>query len=155
MYRRPRRSQPLLGLVVLTALLVVGCAASEPQGPMAVIVMIGDGMGFPQVTFARNLLLAPGERWSFERFPVTAIVSTRSASNLTTDSAAAATAIAAGVKTGNQRIGSTDEGVSARSFAEAARKAGWRIGLVTTTSVTHATPAAFYAHVDDRHAPAR
>jgi alkaline phosphatase len=138
--------------LALVTLAGASCAPPEPQAPKAVIVMIGDGMGFPQVTFARNLLLEPGERWSFERFPVTGIVSTRSASNLTTDSGAAATAIAAGVKTENQRIGSTDQGASARSFAEAARRAGWRIGLVTTTTVTHATPAAFYAHVEDRYA---
>lgn len=121
------------------------------ERPTAVILMIGDGMGFPQVTFARDLLLAPGDRWAFEQLPITGIVSTRSESNLTTDSAAAATAMSSGAKTSNQRIGTTASGESAPTIAEAAQAGGWRVGFVTTTAVTHATPAAFYAHVEDRY----
>ncbi len=116
--------------------------------------MIGDGMGFAQIAFARTMMLEPGERWIFESFPVSGIVSTWSASNATTDSGAAATAMAAGVKTGNWQIGTNFEGESVPSFAEIAIANGWRVGYVTTTTLTHATPAAFYAHVEDRYADA-
>jgi len=150
-------SQPGAGIrtcavAIAFVLALVGCRAPAPPQPNAIILMIGDGMGFSQVTFARNLLLGLGERWAFEQLPITGIMSTRSASNLTTDSAAAGTAMSTGVKTSNQRIGMTADGESLQTIAEAARRRGWRVGIVTTTAVTHATPAAFYAHVDDRYA---
>ncbi len=114
--------------------------------------MIGDGMGFSQIAFARQMLLAEGERWAFERMPYTGIVSTHSASNATTDSGASATAMATGVKTNNIRIGTDPEGNALPTFPEVALEHGWRVGYVTTTAVTHATPGAFYAHVLDRYA---
>ena len=125
------------------------CAAGKPRG---VILLIGDGMGISQITFARRFLLEEGQRFHFESLPQTALVTTYSASNPVTDSAAAATAFAAGVKTTNKYIGVDPQGQPVRSLAERAKAAGWEIGLVTSTTVTHATPAAFYAHVQDRYA---
>ena len=113
--------------------------------------MIGDGMGFSQVTLARRLLLDAGERWTVERLPGTGVVSTHSATKATTDSGASATAMATGVKTTNLQIGTDVDGASVTTFAEAAIAAGWRVGYATTTEITHATPAAFYAHVLDRY----
>ena len=145
---------------LVAALLVVGtlvaCSPSveresETTAPVGIVLMIGDGMGFPQITFARRLLLEEGERWSLERLPVTGVVSTYSASNATTDSGAAATAMAAGVKTSNRALGVTSEGESVESFSEAALRDGWRVGYVTTTAMTHATPGAFFSHVVDRY----
>ena len=113
--------------------------------------MIGDGMGFPQIAFARELLLERGERWAFETLPVTGLVTTWSASNATTDSGAGATAMSSGLKTTNLRIGTTPEGDAIPTVTEVALAAGWRVGYVTTSTLTHATPASFYAHVDDRY----
>ena len=109
-------------------------------------------MGFPQIAFARQMLLEPGSgRWALEDLPITGIMSTWSASNPTTDSGAAATAMASGNKTTNERIGTQVNGTPARSFTLQAIEAGWKVGYVTTTKVTHATPAAFYANVDNRY----
>lgn len=140
--------------ITLSVLLVaLGCAGPEvPAEPGGIVLMIGDGMGFSQIALARTMLLGPGERWSFETLPVTGIVSTWSASNATTDSGAASTAMASGIKTSNQQIGTDLAGEPVETIAEAAIDAGWRVGYVTSTAITHATPAAFYAHVDNRYA---
>ncbi len=131
-------------------------ASADPAGPTqrprGVVLMIGDGMGVSQITFARQLLLEPGERFRFETLPELGLVTTWSASNPTTDSGAAATAMASGVKTSNLYVGVDADARPVRSLAEEARDRGWKVGYATTTTVTHATPAAFYAHVPDRYA---
>lgn len=162
MFRTPSTvSKSLVGLGL--GLLVLACATSQPPSsvhtassaaakPRSVILFIGDGLGFSHLTFARNYAFGPGGgRLVLEGLPVTAILSTWSASNSTTDSAAAGTALAAGVKTKNKAVGVTEDGAVARSFAETAQEKGWKVGYVTTTRVTHATPASFYAHVKHRY----
>lgn len=68
-----------------------------------------------------------------------------------TDSAAAGTALASGHKTGNGVLGmSADLSAPVRSIAEQAKAAGAAVGIATSVSVDHATPAAFYAHVGNR-----
>ncbi len=139
----------------LAALVGAGCAppASErpPEPPSAIVLLLADGLGPSQIAFARYLELGVGQRFAFERLPVTALVTTWSASNPTTDSAAASTALASGVKTDNKAIGIDPAGRPLRSFTEMARERGWAVGYVTTTALTHATPAAFYAHVEHRY----
>lgn len=138
---------------ILVGLSALSCAAptDAPAAPRGIVLMIGDGMGFSQIALARDLLLERGERWTFESLPVTGIVSTWSASNATTDSAAAATAMSTGVKTANWHLGITADGEPIETIGEAALGAGWKVGYVTSTAVTHATPAAFYAHVSNRY----
>jgi alkaline phosphatase len=116
-----------------------------------VVLVIGDGMGPSQITFARDLLLAPGERFAFESLPVTGLMTTWSTTNAVTDSAAAATAMAAGVKTYNEGTGVDPAGRSLVTLADRAAAAGWKVGYVTTSEITHATPASFYAEAADRH----
>jgi alkaline phosphatase len=86
-----------------------------------------------------------------ERLPVMGMMRTWSANTLTTDSAAAATAIASGVKTKNGMIGLTPQGESCKTILECLRQKGWRSGLVATSQITHATPAGFAAHVGNRN----
>ena len=148
---RSRTTTGLLTCGLSLASLLLSCAPPAPAAPRGVVLMIGDGMGFSQIAFARRMLLEEGERWSFERLPVSGIVSTFSASNATTDSGAAATAMSAGIKTANQRIGMSIAGEAVEALPETAIEAGWKVGYVTTTKLTHATPAAFYAHVRDRY----
>jgi alkaline phosphatase len=122
-------------------------AAASAARPRAVVLFIGDGMGFSQLAVTRDLLYGKGERLALERgLPVTGIVTTWSNSNLVTDSGAAATALGCGVKTDNREVGRDPAQRPLRCIAEVARAHGWRIGYVTTTRITHATPAAFYAH---------
>lgn len=114
-------------------------------GPRVVVLMIGDGMGPEQVHAGR---LANDGELSFEAFPASGTVTTRSADNEVTDSAAAATAMATGRKVNNyvvsqQNPGSGDD---QETILEAYQRCGRRVGMVTTSRVTHATPASFGAH---------
>jgi alkaline phosphatase len=86
-----------------------------------------------------------------DALPISGWAITASASGAVTDSAAAATALATGVKTDNGVIGQDSEGVALITILERAQSQGMAVGLVTNTQMTHATPAAFAAHVDSRN----
>jgi alkaline phosphatase len=115
-----------------------------------VILFIGDGMGLSHLTAARTNWLGPDGRFHIEQMPVTGLVATHSADDLITDSAAAGTALACGVKTTNGSIGVDANGQSHPTILEAARDAGLSTGLITTTSLADATPAVFASHVRSR-----
>jgi len=87
---------------------------------------------------------------SFYRFPVVGLAETSSASRPITDSAAGATALASGVNTYSGAIGVNKDSVEVESIVEILSKRGWKTGFVVTSTVQHATPASFYAHVDGR-----
>ena len=137
-------------LLALTCLVTLHCSRS-PDRPRAVVLLIGDGFGFSHLALARRAIAGAEGRLELESLPVAGIVSTGSASNAVTDSGAAATAFGGGVKTDNKYIALDRERRPVRSIGEAAKSAGWRVGYVTTTRITHATPACFYAHHDDRY----
>ncbi|MCS7227738.1 MAG: alkaline phosphatase, partial [Endomicrobia bacterium] len=86
----------------------------------------------------------------FEKFPIVGIVKTYSADSLVTDSAAAATAMACGVKTNNGYLGLDANKSFVETVLELAKKKGKSTGLVTNVTITHATPAGFAAHMDSR-----
>lgn len=115
-----------------------------------IILFIGDGMGLSHLTAARINSLGPDGRFHLDRMPVTGLVTTHAIDNLITDSAAAGTALASGVKTTNGSIGVDSSGASHPTILETARDAGMATGLVTTTYITDATPATFAAHVRNR-----
>ena len=121
-----------------------------------VFYFIGDGMGVNQVNITEAYLSAlKGERGSasllFTQFPVASIASTFSANNHVTESAAAGTALATGQKTNNGYIGVDPALNRLETVAEKAKKAGNKVGVTTTVTINHATPAAFYAHQRDRN----
>lgn len=153
--RLPRRAA-LLALAALSLPLPVrpqpapAPAGGEPP-PTAILFFIGDGLGFSQLALTRNLHYGQGKRLALESLPVKNFMTTWSSSNAVTDSGAAATAMAASVKTDNKVVGLGPAGETVYGFADLAQKQGWRIGYVTTTRITHATPASFYAHVQDRN----
>jgi len=118
--------------------------------PRNVIFLIGDGMGVNQVALARHKAIGADGRLHLERMPVAGLMRTHSASHRITDSAAASTALADGVKTTNGRIGTTPDGTPWQSILERARAKGYRTGLVATSTISHATPAGFAAHVKSR-----
>lgn len=139
--------------VAFLALAVLSCAsgtATAPQqekSPKSIILIIGDGMGPAQFTAARILR---GSEFQSGRLPVSGLVRTRSANSVLTDSAAAATAYATGVKTDNRMLGVDPNGFSHPTVLEIAEARGMATGLVTTTDFWDATPAAFASHVKDR-----
>lgn len=116
-----------------------------------VFYFIGDGMGVNQVNGTEMYRAEREGRIGvkpllFTTFPVAGVVTTFSASNSITDSAAGGTALATGSKTYNSAIGVDDDGTPLQSVAERAKQAGKRVGIATSVSVDHATPASFYAH---------
>lgn len=121
-----------------------------------VFLFIGDGMGLAQVNATEAYLAALQgkiglERLNFTSFPEVGLVNTYAANRLITCSAAAGTALATGHKTNIDRIGVSSDGKEAyESIAVKAKNAGYRVGIVTSVSIDHATPAAFYAHQVDR-----
>lgn len=134
---------------------MVGPARAEPivPGPEAfqgtaknVILFLGDGMGIATVTAARIYARDASYELTLDRLPFTALSRTYSASHQVTDSAAGMNAPMTGHKTANAAIAVDADGKPLRTFLEMAETAGKATGVVTTTSVTHATPAACYAH---------
>lgn len=141
----------------LLALLFVALSVMAEGRAKYVFFFIGDGMGVNQVNAAETYLGALDGRigtspMCFASFPNVALVNTQSATNGVTDSAAGGTALATGRKTKNGRIGTNTENTEAMmSIAQWAHDAGAAVGVTTSVSVDHATPAAFYAHVADRN----
>jgi len=115
-----------------------------------IILLIGDGMGPNQVALAKFATGGSDHRLSFENFPFTGIVYTHSANSLYTDSAASATAWSTGIRTINQFLAIDAEKKFLPTIPELLSTKGYKSGLVATSSITHATPAAFYAHIDNR-----
>ena len=121
-----------------------------------VFYFIGDGMGVNQVNGTETYLAAMEGRIGtsplcFAQFPHVGLVTTFSGTNGVTDSAAGGTALATGHKTKNGTIGmETDLSTKVKSIAEKAKAEGKAVGIATSVSVDHATPASFYAHVKDR-----
>lgn len=116
-----------------------------------IFLFIGDGMGSVQVQTAADALLAAGlDPLSFVDFPVQGSVHTNNINGEVTDSAAAVTAIATGTKTINGYLGLDSSLNRLTTIAETLRDAGRKIGILTTVSLDHATPAGFFAHVDSR-----
>ena len=123
------------------------------------VLFIGDGMGPAYVTVTRVARGGSGGRLRMDALPYTALCRTHSSDSPVTDSAAAASAMACGQKTANgvlcedaTAVSGKRDGSKLESIAVWAKKRGMRVGLVTTTTVTHATPAAFYARHNDRDA---
>ena len=165
-------------IAIIFSLLAVGglagCAEprpadepSESSTPRGVILFMGDGMGVSTVTAARILAgqLAGGageeHSLSFEEFPHVALVKTYNVDAQVPDSAGTMTAIVTGEKTRAGVLSVSAEvarGDCAASLAqplttllEQAEEAGFATGLVSTATITHATPAAAYAHAADRN----
>lgn len=112
-----------------------------------VFLFIGDGMGIPQRTAAEKFT---GKRLIMDTFPAQGITTTYAADRFITGSAASATALGCGQKTNIGMIGMSPDQQHVKSIAEMARDQGMKVGIVSSVSIDHATPAAFYAHVQKR-----
>ncbi|WP_090736143.1 alkaline phosphatase [Paenibacillus sp. Mc5Re-14] len=126
--------------------------SAKADTPKNVILFIGDGMGEASRNAIRLATVGKSGLLEMDKMPITGLVSTSSGDNLVTDSAAAATAIATGVKTYNGAIGMDLNKKPVTTIMELAKKAGMSTGVVTTSQVTDATGAAFGAHVEKRSA---
>ena len=115
--------------------------------PKNIILMIGDGMGLAQIYCG---MTANGGHLFLENFKNIGFSKTYSADKYITDSAAGGTALSTGVKTYNGAIGVDPDKKPTINIRELAEIKGLKTGLVSTSAITHATPASFVAHVDSR-----
>ena len=130
---------------------VLASLTLQAAAPRSVILFIGDGMSTPQRMTADEFARKTGRpALVMNRLPYQATTRTCSASSLVTDSAAAATAIACGEKTYNGAVGVNAGTNRIYSSATAAKAAGKKVGIVTTVTINHATPAGFYGHRKSR-----
>ncbi len=132
---------------IFAALLWAGLALAQAK---SAILFIGDGMGPNTVKAASIKLRGADGKLIMQGFPAAGSITTRSADSDVTDSAAAATALATGNKTDNGTVSMTPDGKTLKTVLEVCRDAGKKTGLVATSSVTHATPACFASHVENR-----
>jgi len=120
---------------------------STVKQPLNVILLIGDGMGLSQVSAGYYFNDEPS---SFSRFKYIGLINTSSSKEKITDSAAGATAFACGRRSYNGSIGMDEDTVPMKNIVSILAEEGKAIGVVATSSITHATPACFYAHVASR-----
>ncbi|MBB5019113.1 alkaline phosphatase [Chitinivorax tropicus] len=174
----------IASLLVASALLVAcrssdsnNKQAAQPvpaeKTPKNVIFFLGDGMGINTLTASRIYAVGEEGELTIDTMPETGFIKTYSNDSQVTDSAPSMSAYMTGVKMNNEVISMSSDtkaiepdmkaftskcgaanGTPAQTFLELAKAAGWGTGVVTTTRVTHATPAATYAHACHRDAEA-
>lgn len=159
---RVKKRTILTSISILSILAFSGCnsgkkseeATSEkpvevPALPPNIILFIGDGTGLSQLS---TLWYSEGhpEKPNYEKFEVVGLSKTNSSSHKITDSAAGATAFSTGEKTYNGAIGVDKDSADLELITNVLSAKGYAIGLIATSSITHATPASFYAHAKSR-----
>ncbi|GGF14994.1 alkaline phosphatase [Halobacillus andaensis] len=122
----------------------------DKKSPKNVIVMVGDGLGVGQMEIARLLESGKTGDLFMESLENVGMMRTYSDDNFVTDSGAAGSAIATGNKTYNGGIGVDAEGEEVDSILDLYQNEGKKVGVISTNTVTDATPAAFTASVPDR-----
>ncbi len=139
-------------IITTIACLFVILAMSAKQ-PKYIFYFIGDGMGLSPVlcaeTYNRTVQNDPNPLL-FLQFPVLSYATSYSANNTITDSAAAGTALSTGHKTNNGMLGVTPDKQPVISIAKELKDKGYGVAIATSVDPDDATPAAFYAHVENR-----
>ncbi len=161
-FRQTSRRFVLVALVALCVFLPACLPAPQPQ-PQAkyIFYVIGDGMGPSQVEAAERFIQARPEmsgrddyvypKLAMNLLPHSGTCTTHSNNSAVTDSAAAGTALACGVKTdGGVMAMRPDRKTPVPSIAHVLKKNGYRIGIISTAEIDHATPGVFYAHEPSR-----
>lgn len=133
--------------LIIASAIFFSFTTANVKKPKKVILIIGDGMGLTQISGAMSEYTGQN---AFERFPVIGLSKTQSADDYVTDSGAGATVFSIGKKTYNGAIGVGADSLPYENLFEKLKKQQRATGVVVTSSITHATPAAFYAHVGSR-----
>ncbi|MBS3779121.1 MAG: alkaline phosphatase [Desulfovermiculus sp.] len=136
----------LHAMFFLVIILLIPLTAWSGQAKY-VFVFIGDGMGMPQRSAAQEYT---GRNLLMNTFPAQGVTTTHAADRFITGSAAAGTAIACGQKTNIGFVGLDPRQEEVVSLAELAKEQGKKVGIISSVSIDHATPASFYAHVPAR-----
>lgn len=140
-------------------ILLISCKPLQPEQKKIkyVFLFIGDGMGVAQVNAAEAFLAVKSHKKGFKHltftdFPNVGLASTFANNRFITESAAAGTALATGNKTNLERISMDSTGtIPMKTIAETFKENGMKVGILSSVSINHATPAAFYAHQPKRN----
>ena len=124
---------------------------SNSKDPTKIILLIGDGMGINHTQLGRITMGGPEFNMAVDRMPIQGMVINHSYDSLNIDSAASSTAWATGTRTINRFVGVDPAQEIVPNISEVLEAYGFLSGLVATSSITHATPAAHYAHVGSRY----
>ena len=129
--------------------------------PKYVFLFIGDGMTYPQFQTAsaylsinadKDTILTTNEMLNFMKFPVSGSATTYDSTSFCPDSASTATSIASGHKTYSGVLNMNEaKNKTYTTIAESLKAAGYKIGIISSVNINHATPAAFYAHQSSRN----
>ncbi|WP_022664361.1 alkaline phosphatase [Desulfospira joergensenii] len=142
-----KKTKRIISFTMAVLFFALPALASQPK---YVFYFIGDGLGASQRQFSEFFVREknhnPAQQLLMNRFEVAGLNTTYAADTLITDSAAAGTALASGVKTNKGVIGKDPSGKDVKTLIEAAEDRGIATGIITTTRLTHATPAAFASH---------
>ncbi len=166
-----------LSLVAIAAIFLTSCVGNLTSGASGstndhkvqheakyIFYFIGDGMSATQVRLAEAALTVPkfvdnyakltgvtiSGALNLSSLNVTGLATSNAKDRYITDSAAAGTALATGSKTNVGFISQSAEGEHLKTIAEMAKERGMKVGIVSSVSIDHATPACFYAHTDSR-----
>lgn len=157
----------LAGLTITASLFAQGAseipsavsASSSNADPKYVFMFIGDGMSAPQTNAAQiyngnNVCGAIElEKLTFTQFPVVGLQYTQDSTSFCPDSASTATSLSSGFKTHSGVIGmGVDKVTAGETIAEKVKEQlGWKVGIISSVTLNHATPAAYYAHIASRN----
>ena len=120
------------------------------QKPFGIVLFVGEGLSTQRLAAARIYAGGSDSPLTLDSFPYTALLRNYSADFATPDAAAAATALATGVKVNNGAIGRDPDGKVLANLLELAHESGRTTGLVTNATLTAPTAASFYAHSGDK-----
>ncbi len=136
--------------IAIISLIFVSCSTNHgnEENPKNIILLIGDGMSFAHLQAG---ILGSETPLHLEEFRHIGFIHTSSADDFVTDSGAAGTALAAGVKTNNGYVGMNPDGEPVQSILHIASENGLSTGIVVSCAITHATPASFFAHQPSRN----
>lgn len=166
---RFRKTAMSLIVAVMVAASVFAQGATETQSavsayttdasPKYVFMFIGDGMSSPQTNAAQvyNGNNVSGaielEKLTFTQFPVVGLQYTQDSTSFCPDSASTATSLSSGFKTHSGVIGmGVDKVTAGETIAEKVKQQlGWKVGIISSVTLNHATPAAYYAHIASRN----
>lgn len=147
----------LIIAAIAMAMSLNSCQDKKTESPRAkyIFLMIGDGMGASHVAVTESYLSAKagkigGEQLTMTQFPYYGTCTTHCLDKTITCSAASGTAIASGQKTLYSRLGCDADFNRLESMAFPLKEEGYKIGIMSSVPITHATPAAFYASTPDR-----
>lgn len=142
-------------VVLLVAVLFLAFSCSQEKKAKYVFYFIGDGMGFSHISLTEGYLATKEGKIGnsplcFTQFPVMGMATSFSANRYITCSSAAGTALATGSKTNNGMLGVTPDSSDLVSIAYKIHDAGFPVGVTTSVTIDHATPASFYANSSAR-----